>query len=98
MSDHDAGTEKDGTPSQKYCTYCYQNGAFTEPDLTFETMIKKYATMFASEYGMPESKSRADGEPVHQHSSQVEITKTHQFGIKHLFSIYCESFFSYNYL
>ncbi|PWR74709.1 zinc ribbon domain-containing protein [Methanospirillum lacunae] len=57
VSDHDAGTEKDGTPSTRYCTYCYQNGAFTEPDLTFETMIKKYATMFASEYGMPVNKA-----------------------------------------
>jgi hypothetical protein len=34
----DRGIEKDGTKSTQYCKYCYQNGEFTEPDLTFEQM------------------------------------------------------------
>ncbi len=32
------GTEKDGTPSQEYCIYCYQNGAFVAPDMTLPEM------------------------------------------------------------
>lgn len=32
------GTEKDGTPSADYCTYCYQNGTFTR-DCTMQEMI-----------------------------------------------------------
>jgi hypothetical protein len=32
------GTEKDGTKSNEYCRYCYQNGEFTNPDLTLEEM------------------------------------------------------------
>jgi hypothetical protein len=57
ISDQDTGTEKDGTRTTRYCVHCYQNGAFTEPDLTRETMIKKYAPMMAAEYGMPVSKA-----------------------------------------
>ena len=34
------GTEADGSKSEKYCTYCYQNGAFTQPDATLDEMIE----------------------------------------------------------
>jgi hypothetical protein len=34
----DCGTEKDGTPSQEYCKYCYQDGTFTDPGLTLAEM------------------------------------------------------------
>jgi radical SAM superfamily enzyme len=33
-----AGTEKDGTKSKEYCLYCYQNGAFLNPDMTLDEM------------------------------------------------------------
>lgn len=33
------GTEKDGSKSDDYCTYCYQNGAFTF-DGSMEQMIE----------------------------------------------------------
>ena len=32
------GTEKDGSKSQEYCKYCYQNGAFTNPGMTLKEM------------------------------------------------------------
>jgi len=32
------GTEKDGSPSQEYCKYCYQDGVFTKPDMTIDEM------------------------------------------------------------
>lgn len=32
------GTEKDGSRSADYCSYCYENGAFTSP-CTMEEMI-----------------------------------------------------------
>ncbi len=35
------GTEKDGSKSSDYCKYCYKDGAFTEPDITFEGMKKE---------------------------------------------------------
>ena len=32
------GTEKDGSKSKEYCAYCYQNGAFVNPNTTLEEM------------------------------------------------------------
>ena len=32
------GTEKDGTKSKEYCTYCYQQGAFVNPKMTLAEM------------------------------------------------------------
>jgi len=43
-----AGTEADGSPSVKYCTYCYQNGQFTDPDMTVEGMQIKAQEMLKS--------------------------------------------------
>ena len=36
----DHGTEADGSQSQKFCTYCYQNGEYTGPDTTLQEMIE----------------------------------------------------------
>jgi len=33
------GTEKDGTKSKDYCSYCYADGEFTESDMSMEQMI-----------------------------------------------------------
>jgi radical SAM superfamily enzyme len=38
------GTEKDGSKSKEYCTYCYQNGSFVSPNMKLEemkTMVKE---------------------------------------------------------
>jgi len=32
------GTEKDGSKSQDYCKYCYQDGAFINPGMTLDEM------------------------------------------------------------
>ena len=32
------GTEKDGSRKKYYCKYCYENGQFTQPNLTLEEM------------------------------------------------------------
>lgn len=32
------GTNADGSASTTYCQYCYQNGEFTQPNLTFVEM------------------------------------------------------------
>jgi hypothetical protein len=32
------GSEADGTKSIKYCSYCYQDGKFTAPDMTVDEM------------------------------------------------------------
>lgn len=35
------GTNADGTKSAEYCSHCFQNGRFTEPDLTADQMQEK---------------------------------------------------------
>lgn len=39
MDDEVRGTEADGSPSEEYCAFCYQQGHFTE-DLSVEEMIE----------------------------------------------------------
>ena len=53
------GTEKDGSPNPDYCTYCYQNGAFTR-DCTMQEMIDFCAPIMAQNHpGMTESDAAA---------------------------------------
>jgi len=33
------GTESDGSASADYCTYCYQEGAFTKPEQTVDEIV-----------------------------------------------------------
>lgn len=54
FSEGDAGTEKDGSLSGEYCTYCYQNGTFVEDQLTYEDMIKKYSPMISAHLNISE--------------------------------------------
>lgn len=39
--DQGGGTEADGSRSSTYCSHCYLDGQFTEPDLTVDQMIEK---------------------------------------------------------
>jgi hypothetical protein len=34
------GTEADGKTTLEYCRFCYQNGAFMQPEQTMEEMIE----------------------------------------------------------
>ena len=34
------GTEADGSKSTKFCSYCYQQGKYTDPNITAEKMIE----------------------------------------------------------
>ncbi len=47
------GTEADGSKSADYCSHCYQNGAFTMPDLTVEQMVDRVKGKM-KERGVPE--------------------------------------------
>lgn len=56
--DEDAGTEADGSRSTRYCTYCYRDGRYIEPDLTREEAIERYTPMMAANLGIPVEKAR----------------------------------------
>ena len=52
-SAQDSGTNADATPNREYCSYCYQNGAFTH-DATMEEMLEtnlKYLDHWNAETG-----------------------------------------------
>ena len=34
------GTQADGTKTEEYCLYCYQEGEFRQPELTLSEMIE----------------------------------------------------------
>jgi len=51
------GTEKEGNKSQDYCTYCYELGAFKQPNLTVEEMIE-ICVPHLKEDGMAEEEAR----------------------------------------
>ncbi len=36
------GSDKDGSPSSSYCSLCYENGAFKDPNMTLEQMGEVY--------------------------------------------------------
>ena len=46
------GTNADGTPNAMYCSYCYQDGAFVQPDWTAADM-QAYASKKLQQYGIP---------------------------------------------
>lgn len=55
----DFGTTLDGSRSEDYCCFCYQDGRFTEPDITMDGMIDKCVAVLVEHNVMPESQARA---------------------------------------
>lgn len=53
----DFGTEADGSLSNEYCTFCYQHGLFTEPDITMEEMAKRGGAIMSQMFNIPEKKA-----------------------------------------
>ena len=53
---HLIGKEKNGSNSP-YCMYCYQNGAFTDPDATMEDMVEQGLPHLAKKIGAEEARA-----------------------------------------
>jgi hypothetical protein len=52
------GTKSDGTKTDEFCTYCYQNGQFTTPNITMQEMIDKCVSIMSQQNIMPEDQAR----------------------------------------
>jgi hypothetical protein len=39
----DYGTNADGSRNEEFCSFCYQGGAFINPDMTLDNMIETAA-------------------------------------------------------
>lgn len=68
------GSEKDGSPSEEYCKYCYTNGAFTNPGLTLEEMINRLTKLMEHKRLPPDILEAAVNRLPHLKRWQVEIT------------------------
>jgi len=55
----DFGTSAEGFRQNDYCHYCYQDGAFTQPDITLEQMTEFCVQPTASATGMAEAEAWA---------------------------------------
>ena len=47
------GTEKDGSKSEMYCSYCYENGEFTSPEIDTPQKMQTVCIEKMKEQGMP---------------------------------------------
>jgi hypothetical protein len=45
------GTEVNGSKSPDYCKFCYDSGAFTNPNITLEEQIESVADIMVKEFG-----------------------------------------------
>jgi len=45
------GTELNGNKSVDYCKFCYDNGAFTNPDTNLDEMIESVAALMVKDFG-----------------------------------------------
>lgn len=57
MKEEQYGTEQNGAKTQEYCVYCYQNGKFSQEQMTLEQMIE-ICVPFMVEEGMTAEKAR----------------------------------------
>ena len=55
----DFGTGVAGYRVNDYCRFCYQDGKFTEPDVTLAEMTDRGVDIMTSRGIMPEAKARA---------------------------------------
>ena len=52
------GTNLDGSKSDKYCSFCFQNGKFTDEGITLEEKIEKNIQIAILRLNIPESEAR----------------------------------------
>ncbi len=45
------GTESDGSAASEYCTFCYQNGEFTNPTQTVDGMVQSSIDFMTANLG-----------------------------------------------
>jgi hypothetical protein len=55
----DFGTAASGFRINDYCRYCFQDGAFTDRDISMEGMIDKCVKIMVKQGIMPEPRARA---------------------------------------
>ncbi len=52
------GTNADNSKSEKYCSFCFENGTFKDEGTTLQEKINKNVQIAVARMGIPESKAR----------------------------------------
>ena len=52
------GTHADGSQHDEFCSYCFEDGEFTDPDLTLSHMVDFTAEMMVNDEGISESEAK----------------------------------------
>ena len=55
----DFGTDAHGFRVNDYCRHCFANGAFTEPQISIQSMIDRCVAVMEQQRIMPEGQARA---------------------------------------
>lgn len=55
----DFGTATDGFRVNDYCHFCFQDGTFTDPKISMQSMIDKCAAIIAQQGIMPEGQAKS---------------------------------------
>lgn len=51
------GTDADGSRTDEYCSFCFQNGEFTNPTQTLEDMINSSIENMTADLNMPRERA-----------------------------------------
>ncbi|NIQ39750.1 MAG: transcriptional regulator [Proteobacteria bacterium] len=54
----DFGSNADGFKVNDYCRFCFDKGAFTDPNITMEHMIKRVSVFMSKMNDIPESQAQ----------------------------------------
>lgn len=58
-ADEHKGINADGNKSEEYCSYCYKDGSFVNPNFTVGDQIKHVAKIGAEKMGVPIEQAKA---------------------------------------
>jgi len=58
------GTNSDGSKSDKYCSFCFHNGKFTDEGITLKEKIEKNIQIAVSRLNIPENEARKMAESL----------------------------------
>jgi hypothetical protein len=60
----DFGSNANGERNDEYCHFCYQNGVFTDPELTLDKQIEKLVSIATGKMGMSVDLARETAKTV----------------------------------
>ena len=52
------GTLANGKETQEYCSFCFQNGKYTNPEATMHVMIENSVRIMVKKMAIPEDRAR----------------------------------------